>query len=223
MPDYRLAPEHPFPAAIDDAEAAYLTMLESGVEPSRLAIAGDSAGGNLVFALLLKLKQRGAPMPAGAVGLSPFADFTGSGDSFRVNAASDPLLHIRGFESVVRAYASGEDAANPLLSPIFGDLSGLPPTLIQCGSDEILLDDARRLHAALLTAGVASELEIWPRMPHVWQAFASFLPEGRSAISRITAFLKAIFEASSTAETLRGDDPALEPTRSTLEAGQGAA
>lgn len=195
VPDYRLAPEHPFPAALDDAEAAYLALLDSGVAPERLAIAGDSAGGNLIFALMLKLKGRGAPLPAAAVGLSPFADFTGSGESFVVNAASDPLLHVRGFPSVVNAYAPGQDCTNPLLSPIFGDLAGLPPTLIQCGSDEILLDDARRLHVALMQAGVPCDLEVWPRMPHVWQAFASFLPEARRAIARITGFLQTHFAA----------------------------
>ena len=192
--DYRLAPEHPFPAALEDAAAAYLDFLSRGVDPSRIAVAGDSAGGNLVFALMLKLKELGAPMPAAAVGMSPFTDFTASGDSFRLNAALDPLLHVRGLPSVVQAYAPGIDARNPLLSPIFGDLSGLPPTLIQCGSDEILLDDARRLHAGLVRAGVACELEVWPSMPHVWQAFAVFLPEGQLAIRRINAFLRGVFE-----------------------------
>ncbi|WP_020178550.1 alpha/beta hydrolase [Methylopila sp. M107] len=192
--DYRLAPEHPFPAAIEDAAAAYLELVARGIDGSRLAIAGDSAGGNLVFALLLKLKELGAPMPSAAVGLSPFTDFTASGDSFRLNALLDPLLHIRGLPSVVQAYAPGFDARNPLLSPIFGDLTGLPPTLIQCGSDEILLDDARRLHAGLRAAGVPCDLEVWPRMPHVWQAFASFLPEGRLAIGRINAFLRDAFK-----------------------------
>lgn len=194
VPDYRLAPEHPFPAALDDAARAYAALIERGVPASSIALAGDSAGGNLVFALLLKLKGEGLPMPAAAVGMSPFADFTASGESFRVNAALDPLLHVRGLPSVVNAYAPGLDARNPLLSPIFGDLAGLPPTLIQCGSDEILLDDARRLHAGLTGAGVPCDLEVWPLMPHVWQAFASFLPEGRLAIRRITAFLGRAFE-----------------------------
>ncbi|MDR4306955.1 alpha/beta hydrolase [Chelatococcus sambhunathii] len=197
--DYRLAPEHPFPAALEDAEAAYVGLIERGVDPSRLVIAGDSAGGNLAFALLLKLKGQGGPMPAAAVGLSPFVDFTASGESFRLNAALDPLLHVNGLPSVVEAYAPGADHRNPLLSPIFGDLSGLPPTLIQCGSDEILLDDARRLHAGLSAAGVPCDLEIWPQMPHVWQAFAIFLPEGRLALNRINAFLRRIFES-------RGDE-----------------
>jgi acetyl esterase/lipase len=189
VPDYRLAPEHPFPAALDDAAAVYRALLARTGDPSRLAIAGDSAGGNLVFALLLRLKEEGDPMPAAAVGLSPFADFTGSGNSFQTNAALDPLLHVRGFPSVVDAYAPGLDVTNPLLSPIFGDLSGLPPTLIHCGSDEILLDDAVRLHAALVASGVASELDIWERMPHVWHAFALFLPEAREAMARVVSFL----------------------------------
>lgn len=194
VPDYRLAPEHPFPAAVEDATAAYLAIVESGVEPERIAIAGDSAGGNLLFAAMLKLKALGAPMPVAAVALSPFADFTASGESFRINAASDPLLHVRGFPSVVSAYAPDVDAREPLLSPLFGDLGGLPPTLIQCGSDEILLDDAVRMHRALREAGVDCELEVWPRMPHVWQAFASFLPEARRAIGRINQFLRSQFD-----------------------------
>lgn len=196
VPDYRLAPEHPFPAATEDATAAYLALLARGIDPSRIAVAGDSAGGNLIFSMLLKLKGEGLPMPAAAVGLSPFADFTASGESFHLNAASDPLLHVRGFPSVVNAYAPGVDARDPLLSPLFGELSGLPPTLIQCGSDEILLDDAVRMHKALREAGVACELEVWPRMPHVWQAFASFLPEGRKAMDRIYAFLQGAFTPS---------------------------
>lgn len=195
VPDYRLAPEHPFPAAIEDAARVYRALIEGGADPSRLAIVGDSAGGNLAFATLLKLKGEGAPMPAAVVGMSPFVDFTASGDSFRLNNAHDPLLDARGFPSVVEAYAPGVDAKDPLLSPLFGDLAGLPPTLIQCGSDEILRDDAVRMTAALRSAGVRCDLEVWPRMPHVWQAFASFLPEGRRAIGRINMFLRSVFEA----------------------------
>lgn len=194
VPDYRLAPECPFPSAIKDAARAYMALIDAGCAPARLAIAGDSAGGNLVFATLLKLKGQGAPMPAAAVAMSPFVDFTASGESFYANNALDPLLDTRGFPSLVEAYAPGVDARDPLLSPLFGDLADLPPTLIQCGSDEILRDDAVRMTAALRAAGVPCELEVWPRMPHVWQAFASFLPEGRKAVARINAFLRGAFE-----------------------------
>jgi acetyl esterase/lipase len=194
VPDYRLAPEHPFPAALEDCAAVYRALLARPGGARRLALAGDSAGGNLVFALLLKLKEEGAPLPAAAVGLSPFVDMTGSGQSLRRNADLDPLLHVAGFPSVVRAYAPGEDPRNPLLSPLFGDLSGLPPCLIQCGSDEILLDDAVRLEAAFVAAGVDCALEVWPHMPHVWQAFAKFVPEARTAIGRVAAFLRRRLE-----------------------------
>lgn len=189
VPDYRLAPEHPFPAGLDDAAAVYRALIATGTPPEKLAVVGDSAGGNLVFALLLKLKQEGAPMPAAAVGLSPFVDLTGSGDSLRENALRDPLLHVSGFPTVVSAYAPGHDTRDPLLSPLFGDLSGLPPCLIQCGSDEILLDDAVRLQRALEKAGVHAQLEVWTQMPHVWQAFARLIPEARSALTRVAGFL----------------------------------
>ena len=188
--DYRLAPEHPFPAALEDAAAAYRALLEQGAPPSRLALVGDSAGGNLVFALLLKLKEEGAPMPAAAVAMSPFVDLTGGGESLRTNAALDPLLHVAGLPAVLDAYAPQRDLKNPLLSPLFGDLKGLPPCLIQCGSDEILCDDAVRMQRALQRAGVDAELEVWSEMPHVWQAFARLIPEGRTALERICRFLR---------------------------------
>lgn len=195
VPDYRLAPEHPFPAALDDAVAVYRALLERGQDPSALALAGDSAGGNLVFALLLTLKEKGLPLPAAAVALSPFVDMSGSGDSMRGNAALDPFLQVAGLPAIVGAYAPDRDPLEPLLSPLFGDLAGLPPCFIQCGSDEILRDDSVRMHAALRAAGVAAELEVWNRMPHVWQAFARFLPEGKAAIGRICGFLNATLDA----------------------------
>lgn len=195
VPDYRLAPEHPFPAALEDAAAVYRGLLGQGFPPAAVALAGDSAGGNLVFALLLKLKKEGTPLPAAAVALSPFVDMTGSGESMTGNAALDPFLQAAGLPAVVGAYAPGRDPLDPLVSPLFGDLAGLPPCFIQCGSDEILRDDAERMHAALSAAGVKSELEVWTRMPHVWQAFARFLPEGRLAIARICSFLEAAMAA----------------------------
>lgn len=188
-PEYRLAPEHPFPAGLEDCAAVYRALLASGVHPERLAVAGDSAGANLVFALLLTLKRQGLPMPAAAVVMSPFVDMTGSGESMKTNAELDPLLHIDGLPSVVGAYAAGRDLRDPLLSPLFGDLAGLPPCLIQCGSDEILRDDAVRMRSALEAAGVTVELEVWNRMPHVWQAFARLIPEAPLALERIGRFL----------------------------------
>ncbi len=191
VPEYRLAPEHPFPAAVEDAAAVYRGLLARGARPERLAIAGESAGGNLVFALLLKLKEEGAPLPGAAVAMSPFVDMTGEAESLRTNAERDPLLHVDGFPTVVNAYAPGRDPTDPLLSPLYGDLKGLPPCLILCGSDEILLDDAVRMRDALLAAGVEAELEIWPEMPHAWPVFARLIPEGGSAIGRMASFLRA--------------------------------
>ncbi|WP_271201459.1 alpha/beta hydrolase [Methylopila turkensis] len=190
-PDYRLAPEHPFPAALEDALGVYEALLESGVAPGAIGLVGDSAGGNLVFALMLDLKRRGLPQPAAAVALSPFVDLTGSGESMSGNKALDPFLEPEGLPALVAAYAPGRDPRDPLVSPLYGDLAGLPPCFVQCGGDEILRDDSVRMNAALLAAGVDATLEIWPQMPHVWQAFARFLPEGRSAIARIVAFLDA--------------------------------
>ena len=199
--NYRLAPEHPYPCALDDVTEAYLALVGEGIPASSIAVVGDSAGGNLAFALMLRLKALGAPLPAAIVGLSPFVDMTGSGASMSGNAALDPFLDAVRLPDVVGAYAPGLDPLDPLLSPLFGDLAGLPPCLIQCGGDEILLDDAVRMHAALTAAGVASELEIWPSMPHVWQAFARFLPEGRAAIARIAAFLQPRLESAQVDET----------------------
>ncbi|MFD1331402.1 alpha/beta hydrolase [Methylopila musalis] len=195
VPDYRLAPEHPFPAALADAVAVYAALLEEAAAPDAVALVGDSAGGNLAFALLLRLKADGLPLPAAAVGLSPFVDMTGSGDSMSGNAGLDPFLDAAGLPLVVDAYASGRDLRDPLLSPLFGDLSGLPPCFLQCGGSEILRDDAVRLHAALCAAGTPATLEVWPEMPHVWQAFARFLPEARTAIAHMVAFLDATLAA----------------------------
>jgi monoterpene epsilon-lactone hydrolase len=195
--NYRLAPEHPYPCALDDSLSAYRALLSEGTPPGRIAVAGDSAGGNLAFALMLRLKGEGTPLPAAVVGLSPFVDMTGSGASMSGNAALDPFLDAVRLPDVVRAYAPGLDPVDPLLSPLFGDLAGLPPCLIQCGGDEILLDDAVRMQAALVAAGVRSDLEVWPRMPHVWQAFARFLPEGRAALGRVCAFLRAELDPAS--------------------------
>ena len=189
--DYRLAPEAPFPAAIDDGVAAYLALLASGVAADRIILAGDSAGGGLVAATLLKLRDGGHPLPAAAVLLSPWVDLAGEGASFEGKAAQDPSLTPAGLRAGAQHYLAGADPKNPLASPIYADLSGLPPLLIQVGSAEILLDDAVRLAGAAGAAGTTVRLEIWAEMVHVWQSFAFMLPEGAAAIADAAVFINS--------------------------------
>ena len=188
--DYRLAPEHPFPAALDDALSAYRWLLAEGAAPQRMAVMGDSAGGGLVFAMLLRLRDEGCPLPAAAVALSPWTDLALTGASLATNAAADPMLKAEQAPSFARHYLAGADPRHPYASPLYGDPSGLPPTLIQVGSDEILRDDAVRMADKLRGAGCRVEIEIWPRMPHVWQLFARVVPEARQAVERIGAFVR---------------------------------
>lgn len=188
--DYRLAPEHPFPAALDDAVAAWHGLLAEGADPRRCAVMGDSAGGGLALALLLRLRDMGAPLPAAAVALSPWTDLAMTGKSLQRNAASDPMENPDDVPYLVACYLGDGDPRNPYASPLYGDPTGLPPSLIQVGSDEILLDDSVRMAARMKAAGCQAELEIWPRMPHVWHAFAPVMPEARRAIARIGAFVR---------------------------------
>jgi epsilon-lactone hydrolase len=189
-PDYRLAPEYPFPAALDDALAAYLWLLGEGIEPQQIALVGDSAGGGLAFSLLLRLRDERRPLPAAVAALSPWTDLALTGASLRYNAKADPMLDVGELPRVARSYLAGADPRHPWASPIYGDLAGLPPALIQVGSDEILHDDAARLAERLDAAGTAPKFEIWPRMPHVWHLFAPMLPEARRAIAHIGSFLR---------------------------------
>jgi acetyl esterase/lipase len=192
VPDYRLAPEYPFPAALDDALAAYEWLLADGADPRCIAIAGDSAGGGLVFSLLLRLRDGGRPLPAAAAALSPWTDLALTGASLRDNATADPLLDTRQLPRVTRWYLAGADPRQSAASPLYGDCRSLPPVLIQVGSDEILRDDAVRMAERLRADGVETALEIWPRMPHVWQLFAAILPEARRAIARVGEFLRPL-------------------------------
>jgi len=187
--DYRLAPEHPFPAALEDAVAAYRWLLADGADSRRIAVMGDSAGGNLAFAMLLKARDEGLPLPAAAVGLSPWLDLALASPSFRLNAEADPILNADEAPSLVEYYLAGADPRIPYASPVYGDPAGLPPTLLQVGSDEILRDDSVRMAEKLRAAGCHVELEVWPRMPHVWHLFAPVLPEARRAIERTGTFL----------------------------------
>lgn len=188
--DYRLAPEHPFPAALDDAFAAYNWLLADGADPARIAVMGDSAGGGLVFSLMLKLRDQARPLPGAAVALSPWTDLALTGASLRLNGAADPMLRTDHPPLFVNDYLAGADPRTPYASPLYGDPAGLPPTLIQVGSDEVLRDDAVRIAERMQAAGCEVELEIWPRMPHVWHAFVPFVPEAGRAIARVGAFLR---------------------------------
>jgi acetyl esterase/lipase len=169
--------------------SAYRWLLANGSAPQRIAFMGDSAGGGLVFAALLRLKQQGLPLPAAAVALSPWTDLALTGESFAANAHNDPMLRSESAANCARMYLGGADPRDCFASPLYGNLAGLPPTLIQVGSDEILLDDSVRMADRLRSAGCDVKIEIWPRMPHVWQVYARVLPEGRQAIERIGDFL----------------------------------
>ena len=189
--DYRLAPEHPYPAAVDDARAAYEGLLAQGLDPGRIVLAGDSAGGGLAVATLLAAKAAGLPMPSCAFLMSPYADLTLSGDTLTERHSLDPILTPEGLRVRAPEYLAGADAADPLISPIFGDLSGLPPLLIQAGSHEILLSDALRLAARAATADVAVTLDVTPGVPHVFQGYAGLLDEAGAALDRASDFVSA--------------------------------
>jgi epsilon-lactone hydrolase len=187
--DYRLAPEHPFPAALDDAVKVY-RWLAKRIEPRRIAFVGDSAGGGLAFATLYRLRDEGIRLPGAAVAISPWTDLALTGDSLRSNAKTDPMMDATRFAAIADCYLAGADPQNPYTSPLYGDGSGLPPTLIQVGSDEVLLDDSLRMAARLKAAGCKVEIEVWPRMPHAWHLYARILPEGREAIEHIGRFVQ---------------------------------
>jgi len=194
--DYRLAPEHPYPAAVEDAQAAYEGLLGRGIDPGQIALAGESAGGGLAVATLLALRDAGTPLPSCAFLMSPYADLTLSGETILEKQAVDPILTPDGLRLRVPDYVAGADASDPHISPAFGDLSRLPPLLIQVGSHEILLSDALTLAARAATADVQITLEVTPGCPHVFQGFAAVLDEGVVALDRASAFLKTQYMAT---------------------------
>jgi monoterpene epsilon-lactone hydrolase len=184
-PDYRLAPEHPFPAALDDAASCWSAFAAAG--PAGLA--GDSAGGNLALALMLRARRAGLPLPEAAVLFSPATDMRGTGGSMRANARRDAMFDPTKMEPMVEAYLAGHDPDDPLVSPLRGDLTGLPPLLFHVGAREVLRDDSVRFAEKAKEAGVAVTLRVWPVVPHVWQLAHSFLPEARRSLAEAAAFL----------------------------------
>jgi acetyl esterase/lipase len=186
--DYRLAPEYPFPAALDDCVTAYRWLLQSGVAPQQIVIAGDSAGGNLTVTTLLALRAAGAPLPAAAVCLSPAADLSGSDRG--LSTGRDSMLSAKTGQVMVRAYLAGQDPRLPLISPVYADLSGLPPLLIQVGADELLRASAERLADRARAAGVATTYEVWPGMWHGWHLLAPYLPEAQQALDHVGRFIR---------------------------------
>jgi len=194
--DYRLAPEHPYPAAVDDAFAAYEALLRNGTAPSDIAFAGESAGGGLAIATLINAREHGLPLPAAAFLMSPYVDLTLAGTTMRTKQEVDPLLSLESLRPRVTDYTAGADAASGLISPIFADLSGLPPLIIQAGSHEVLLDDAVRLAGQAATADVEVALDITPGVPHVFQAYYAILDEATTALDRAGQLLSAHLTAA---------------------------
>lgn len=189
--DYRLAPEHPYPAAVEDAAAAYRWLLaDGGATPDRTVIAGDSAGGGLTVAAMLALREAGDPLPAAGVCLSPWVDMEGIGDSMTAKADVDPMVRREGLVRMAGLYLDGADPRTPLAAPLYADLSGLPPLLIHVGTAETLLDDSTRLCERARAAGVDVTYESWDDMIHVWHIFAPLLPEGQQAVERVGEYVR---------------------------------
>jgi acetyl esterase/lipase len=190
--DYRLAPEHSYPAALDDALAGYRWLIAQGADPKRILVAGDSAGGGLTLALLLKLRDEQLPLPAGAVAMSPWTDLAVTGASLRTNADKDPMLVASEIPRLAAMYLGGADPRDPHASPLYADPHGLPPTLIQAGGDEVLLDDAVRMADKMKAAGCEVDLQVWPRMPHAFQLLVPVMPEAQAAVAEIARFARRV-------------------------------
>ena len=194
FPEYRLAPEHPFPTAIEDAVSVYRWLLRQGYNPENIIFAGDSAGGGLSIAAALVLRDQNEPLPRALICLSPWVDLTSSGDSYRKNKAVDPYLTVKGVRDAARMYSGHEiPLDHPLVSPVFADLTGIPPLFIQAGNHEILQSDAELLAKKARQAGVEVYLKVWDKMWHVWQISGDRLPEAKKAISDIGNYIKKVF------------------------------
>ncbi len=189
--DYRLAPEHVFPAAIDDGVAWWKALLDQGMDPSKVVFGGDSAGGGLTLAVLIAARDQGLPMPAGAVLFSPWTDLSCSGESMRSQAKADVMFEPPALPQAAQFYLAGRPATTPLASPLFADLKGLPPLMIHASEHEVLRDDSTRLHAKAQQQGVQSELHLKPKMPHVWPTMV-LLPEARDSLKQTVAFMHRV-------------------------------
>ncbi len=197
--DYRLAPEDPFPAAVEDAISVYAALLTHGFEAEEIVVAGDSAGGGLVIAMMLAIRDANLPLPAAGICLSPWNDLTGTAKSLETNASVDPTVTKESLDFFAGEYLGEEDAQNPYASPLFGDFTGLPPLLIQVGSVEVLLDDAVMLAERAKEAGVSVTLEVWDEMIHVWHRYYPVLQEAREANARIGEYVRGIVSVSAAA------------------------
>jgi monoterpene epsilon-lactone hydrolase len=188
--DYRMAPEHPFPAAVEDTVASYRFLVDSGIRPNRIAVAGDSAGGGLVVGALLAIREAGLPLPACGWCISPWVDMEALGQSYIDRAAADPTVQKDRIVGMAQTYLGGADPRHPHAAPIYGDLAGLPPLLIQVGAAETLLDDALCLARKAGAADVVVDLQIWPEMIHVWHLYFPMLAAGRRAIASGGSFIR---------------------------------
>jgi acetyl esterase/lipase len=208
LPEYRLAPEHPFPAALDDAVAVYRELLDDGMTPESLVLAGDSAGGGLTLSTLITLRDHGIPLPAAAVLISPWTDLAASGESIQSRAQKDPWLRADRVTKIAAHYHANVDPRDPRVSPLYADLHGLPPLLVQVGDHEILLNDSTRLAERAKEAGVDITLEVWEGMWHVWHIMVGWMPESQIAIDRIGRFVQARTQPSPINQTDAVKEPA---------------
>ena len=198
VPDYRLAPEHPFPAAIDDTLASYKWLLDQGHNAKSIAFSGDSAGGAMVVSVMVAARNAGLPLPAGGVAISPWANLEHSGSSMTTRDGIDPTVSLAGLDLMAKAFLNGALKNDPDASPVFADVCGLPPIMIQIGESEVMLSDAVRLATHLAENRVRVSLEVWPGMFHVWHMFAAILPEGMQALETAAAFLDSALRTQAT-------------------------